>query len=167
MTDERIGIAQRLRQARLALGWTLQDVEARSSGEFKASALGAYERGERDPSAIRLTRLGTIYGIRLETLVSGTPEIDLTAIEAREASARREPQDDAAVLAALARFSAHVRSVRKTPPSEPVRVRESDCKLLGVLFGADRDSVHRWLARLGMSGVRSVELTNSSTTAES
>jgi transcriptional regulator with XRE-family HTH domain len=152
MADERLGVAHRLRQARLSLGLTLHDVAARSSGEFTASALGTYERGERSPSVLRVMRLAEIYGIGLDSLIGDAPDVDLIALEARGASATRELHDDVAVLAALARFSSYVRSIRRTPPTEPLRVRDTDCQLLGVLFGADRVSVNRWLAQFGLDG---------------
>ena len=44
-TGARVG--ERLRAIRRQKGLSLHDVEARSTLEFKASVLGAYERGER------------------------------------------------------------------------------------------------------------------------
>jgi transcriptional regulator with XRE-family HTH domain len=40
-------VGERLRNIRLQKGLSLHDVEQHSSKEFKASVLGAYERGER------------------------------------------------------------------------------------------------------------------------
>ena len=54
-TGARVG--ERLRAIRRQKGLSLHDVEARSSLEFKASVLGAYERGERAISVPRLLRL--------------------------------------------------------------------------------------------------------------
>jgi transcriptional regulator with XRE-family HTH domain len=50
-----------LRRARIARGFTLFDVRTRSRGQFKPSALGAYERGERSISLERFYRLAGIY----------------------------------------------------------------------------------------------------------
>lgn len=49
------------RERRLALA----DVESRSGREFKASVLGAYERGERQISVARLAKLVAIYELTL------------------------------------------------------------------------------------------------------
>ncbi|MFN5602165.1 MAG: transcriptional regulator, partial [Acidimicrobiaceae bacterium] len=40
-------VGERLRRIRQQKQWSLSDVEAQSDSEFKASVLGAYERGER------------------------------------------------------------------------------------------------------------------------
>ncbi len=40
-------VGERLRSIRLQKNMSLGDVETRSNNEFKASVLGAYERGER------------------------------------------------------------------------------------------------------------------------
>ena len=46
-------VGDRLRNIRLQKGLSLHDVEQRSGKEFKASVLGAYERGERSISVPR------------------------------------------------------------------------------------------------------------------
>src|SRR5690606_22454217 len=50
-------LGARLREARRARGLTLQDVEERSGGRWKAVVIGSYERGDRAVSAARLTEL--------------------------------------------------------------------------------------------------------------
>ena len=47
-------VGERLRVIRKQKRLSLQEVEARSNQEFKASVLGAYERGERALSVPRL-----------------------------------------------------------------------------------------------------------------
>ncbi|MGH2784069.1 MAG: helix-turn-helix domain-containing protein, partial [Actinomycetota bacterium] len=47
-------VGERLRAIRLQKGLSLHDVEQASTKEFKASVLGAYERGERSISVPRL-----------------------------------------------------------------------------------------------------------------
>ena len=47
-------VGERLRSIRLQKNMSLGDVETRSNNEFKASVLGAYERGERAISVPRL-----------------------------------------------------------------------------------------------------------------
>jgi|GEM_PF-2411305 len=59
--DYSAAVGQRLRAVRRSRGLALQEVETQSLGEFKASVLGAYERGERAISVPRLHRLGQIY----------------------------------------------------------------------------------------------------------
>jgi transcriptional regulator with XRE-family HTH domain len=53
----------RLRSARRQRGWSLGELESYTGGEFKASVVGAYERGERALSVQRLVRLAETYAV--------------------------------------------------------------------------------------------------------
>ena len=86
MTDKfNISLGQRLRAARRQRGWSLGEVETQTDGQFKASVVGAYERGERAISVQRFVRLVDAYGGRPNELlpmsepVSGLV-IDLSAL---------------------------------------------------------------------------------------
>ncbi len=59
-------VGEILRNARKARGWTLQKVESETEQEFKASVVGAYERGERAISLVRFIRLMEWYGHLIE-----------------------------------------------------------------------------------------------------
>src|SRR5262244_3942647 len=83
-TGARVG--DRLRAIRRQKGLSLHDVEARSNQEFKASVLGAYERGERAISVSRLIRLAELYRVPADQLLPrGTHdvenEIDITGTD--------------------------------------------------------------------------------------
>jgi transcriptional regulator with XRE-family HTH domain len=65
----RVGI--RLRGIRRQKRLSLQDVETSSGQEFKASVLGAYERGERAISVPRLQRLARFYRVPVDQLLPG------------------------------------------------------------------------------------------------
>jgi transcriptional regulator with XRE-family HTH domain len=58
-----------LRRARQHLRLSLQAVETMSAQEFKASVLGAYERGERAISVPRLQRLAILYDVPVDLLL--------------------------------------------------------------------------------------------------
>src|SRR5690349_15863658 len=64
-------VGTRLRAIRRQKRLSLQDVEAASSQEFKASVLGAYERGERAISVPRLQRLARFYRVPVDQLLPG------------------------------------------------------------------------------------------------
>src|SRR5579884_2155916 len=82
-------VGDRLRLMRRQKGLSLQAVEAKSNKEFKASVLGAYERGERSISVPRLQRLAAIYNVPVDQLLPKQPSqpawgsglIDLTIDE--------------------------------------------------------------------------------------
>jgi transcriptional regulator with XRE-family HTH domain len=62
-------VGERLRAIRRQKGLSLQDVEGSSDHEFKASVLGAYERGERAISVPRLQRLARFYSVPVDQLL--------------------------------------------------------------------------------------------------
>ena len=66
-----VTVGARLRAIRAQQRFSLQEVEARSGEEFKASVLGAYERGERAISVARLQRLAAFYGVPVDRLLPG------------------------------------------------------------------------------------------------
>lgn len=67
--DYSIHLGERIRVIRRQKRLSLQDVEARSESEFKASVLGAYERGERAVSMPRLHRLAEFYDVPVDQLL--------------------------------------------------------------------------------------------------
>jgi transcriptional regulator with XRE-family HTH domain len=62
-------VGERLRAIRRQKGLSLQEVEMSSHEEFKASVLGAYERGERAISVPRLQRLARFYHVPVDQLL--------------------------------------------------------------------------------------------------
>jgi transcriptional regulator with XRE-family HTH domain len=90
MTEERLSddepqstaygrrVGERLRSIRRQKRLSLQDVEANSLQEFKASVLGAYGRGERAISVPRLQRLARFYNVPVDQLLPADegPEFD-------------------------------------------------------------------------------------------
>jgi len=67
-------VGDRLRSIRRQKGLSLQEVEAASVQEFKASVLGAYERGERVISVPRLQRLARLYVVPVDQLLPPTAD---------------------------------------------------------------------------------------------
>ena len=62
-------VGDRLRVIRKQKRLSLQEVESSSEEEFKASVLGAYERGERAISVPRLERLAKFYSVPVDQLL--------------------------------------------------------------------------------------------------
>jgi transcriptional regulator with XRE-family HTH domain len=59
-----------IRDARRRAGMSLRDLERSSNGRFKPSAVGGYERGERDISTERLVELAYAIGTPPDALLS-------------------------------------------------------------------------------------------------
>src|SRR5206468_12803888 len=80
-------VGERLRNIRLQKGLSLHDVEQASSKEFKASVLGAYERGERSISVPRLQRLAIFYSVPVDQLLPRLAEGEIILDQAVTANA--------------------------------------------------------------------------------
>ena len=63
-------VGDELRRARQEAGLALRDLNPRSAREFKASAVGGYERGERSISLDRFCRLAELYGVPPDHLLA-------------------------------------------------------------------------------------------------
>jgi transcriptional regulator with XRE-family HTH domain len=145
-SHDRLSIGERLRWCRRSRHWSLLDVQARTAGEFKASALGAYERGERALTIDRLTRLTEVYSVTVPELFGAEPAIDLPTLHAEEEWTDRLGDDF--VLGALVRFATYVRvlrgeATRRGCPSAPPTPNS-------LLLGREQDEIEQRLARLGL-----------------
>ena len=74
-------IGSNLRSIRKEKKLSLQRIEKISNNEFKASVVGAYERGERSISVACLIRLCYFYEVSPSDVLEKNEEIDLTKIE--------------------------------------------------------------------------------------
>src|SRR6478736_1626288 len=82
-----VHVGERLRAIRRQKGLSLHDVESRSGLEFKASVLGAYERGERAISVPRLLRLSEIYEVPPDQLLPRDADIEINLTEVSDLEA--------------------------------------------------------------------------------
>lgn len=118
-----ISLGQRLRAARRQRGWSLGEVESNTTGQFKASVVGAYERGERAISVQRFVGLAHIYDVPPAELLPITPAdgivIDLDALSG-------EGSDDL-----VERYLAAIQLLRSEPGGR--EVRQSDRAIISSL----------------------------------
>ena len=136
-------IGAALRAARRERRLSLAQVAVRSGNEFKASALGAYERGDRAISVSRLQRLARVYGIGVDALLpADAPDIDLVRLERQQLSGLvldvamfRASDDEGAV--AVMRFANVIRSARTLPTTSVIVVRRTDAALLATFLSCD------------------------------
>jgi transcriptional regulator with XRE-family HTH domain len=80
-----------LRAVREGRGMSLAAVARASNREFKAAALGNYERGERAISVPRLARLARIYGVPVDALL---PDIETPTFTAEGAFGRAPASEE-------------------------------------------------------------------------
>ena len=150
-------VGERLRNIRLQKGLSLHDVEERSSKEFKASVLGAYERGERSISVPRLQRLAIFYGVPVDHLLprlgpaaateaaaAGSADeavcIDLEALEARS-----EPEAQT-----LNRYLSLIQTQRGDFNGKVLTIRRDDMRVLAAILDQSPGGLIERLDDLGL-----------------
>ena len=168
-------VGERLRLIRKQKGLSLQEVEASSVQEFKASVLGAYERGERAISVPRLQRLAKFYTVPVDQLLPqdadefGTRDelIDLTAEstdgELTPSRAPRRYDDDkvsidltrlqaigASEREMLTRYLGMIQVQRQDFNGKVLTIRSEDLRAIACLFETTTDSMRRRLDELGL-----------------
>jgi transcriptional regulator with XRE-family HTH domain len=69
LNPEYLDLTTTLKIVRLVAGYTLEDVERISNGEFTKQAVGSYERNHRNITVKRLLKLCDVYGVSVETVI--------------------------------------------------------------------------------------------------
>ncbi len=133
-------VGRRLRSVRKQQRFSLQAVEALSNQEFKASVLGAYERGERSISVPRLRRLAAFYRVDVEQLLPRPPAED-PALGASERAAHI--LDEERVTIDLARLERDVRAPRGGAEKYAI-----DLARLRACEGPERELLERFLTMI-------------------
>ncbi len=146
-TAERLG--SHLRRLRKQKGLSLLDVQALSEGSFKASVLGAYERGERAISALRLASLATLYRLPLQAMLpsDGAPPPDASGLAI---DTGRLEQAASAEAKTIARFVKALQAQRHENAGTVFRMRSSDVIALASALDRSPQDVARLIAELGI-----------------
>jgi transcriptional regulator with XRE-family HTH domain len=149
-------VGERLRVIRRQKRLSLQDVEAASHDEFKASVLGAYERGERAISVPRLERLATFYSVPVDQLLPR--DEPLGSESAADAIANRKMAVDLVKLGQLsgqpfemlARFLRMIQVQRQDFNGKVLTVRGDDTRAIAAMLDVPVDQVAQRLDALDL-----------------
>ena len=153
-------VGERIRVIRRQQRLSLHDVEDRSESEFKASVLGAYERGERAISVPRLQRLARFYGVPVDQLLPSEGEgesggatqknlgrapgqkvvIDLTKLDEVEG-----PESEM-----IERYLTIIQVKRQDFNGRVLTIRGDDLQALAAILGTDVDAAAPRLEELGL-----------------
>jgi transcriptional regulator with XRE-family HTH domain len=148
-------VGERLRVIRKQKRMSLQEVESQSDQEFKASVLGAYERGERALSVPRLDRLAQFYAVPVEQLLPR--EIAEGQAQVRPGSMVKLPIDltklgqlSGAPFEMLARFLRLIQVQRQDFNGRVITVRGDDVRSIAAMLDVPVDQVADRLAALDL-----------------
>jgi transcriptional regulator with XRE-family HTH domain len=163
-------VGERLRAIRKQKDLSLQDVEATSMEEFKASVLGAYERGERAISVPRLQRLARFYTVPVDHLLPGDVPpgqgavIDLES-EGIDGAERRPFFDteeriridltrlegvDSPERELLTRYLTQIQRQRQDYNGRVLTIRREDLRAIACMFEMTPEVLRRRLDDLGV-----------------
>ena len=149
-------VGERLRVIRRQKRLSLQEVEANSNEEFKASVLGAYERGERAISVPRLERLAKFYSVPVDQLL---PREEVHPVpEGESAAASKKLAVDLLKLSQLSgqpfemlvRFLKMIQVQRQDFNGKVITVRAHDTRAIAVMLDVPVDQVGQRLGDLGL-----------------
>jgi transcriptional regulator with XRE-family HTH domain len=150
-------VGDRLRSIRRQKGLSLHDVEARSGMEFKASVLGAYERGERAISVPRLLRLAEIYQVPGDQLLprDNDMEVDLSQRddgfeESFTIDLERLRGIEDAEASVLSRYASTIQLQRQDFNGRLLTIRRDDLRVLAAVLGRRPEDLGRRLDELGL-----------------
>lgn len=153
-----LAVGERLRQIRRQKRLSLQDVEEMSDQEFKASVLGAYERGERSISVPRLARLAGIYRVPVDQLLPAG-----STSQGDGSGGQRSDQDtklrlDLTQLASMggpeaqmiSRYVSKIQLQRQDFNGRVLSIRRDDLRLLACILGLSDDLAWGRLEEMGL-----------------
>ena len=149
-------VGERLRVIRKQKRMSLQEVEAQSTQEFKASVLGAYERGERALSVPRLDRLAQFYNVPIEQLlpreVTGfeAAAIDSPINKKLAIDVSKLVQLSGSPFEMLARYLRLIQVQRQDFNGRVITVRGDDTRAIAAMLDVPVDQVGDRLAALDL-----------------
>ena len=149
-------VGERLRAIRQQKNLSLSDIEQSTQQEFKASVMGAYERGERMISVLRLERLARFYGVTVDQLLPRDPQREDAAQPG--AAVPKKLRIDVAKLSTrdgtqfkmLERLLRMIQVQRQDFNGKVITVRANDTRAIAVMLDVSVDEVGAKLAELDL-----------------
>lgn len=148
-------VGERLRNIRLQKGLSLHDVQSASSMEFKASVLGAYERGERSISVPRLERLARLYQVPVDHLLPRTDGSDESvplevSLAKLKIDLRQLEQSDDPDGVVLQRYLNLVQIRRNDFNGKVLTIRSEDLRVLASVLDMSLENLAEKIDDLGV-----------------
>jgi transcriptional regulator with XRE-family HTH domain len=149
-------VGERLRQIRQQKKLSLSELESSTNHEFKASVMGAYERGERMISVPRLERLAHFYGVTVDQLLprdkqrEGDTQTNSAAPTKLRIDVAKLTLRDAKEFKMLERLLRMIQVQRQDFNGKVITVRAHDTRAIAVILDVAVDDVGAKLAELDL-----------------
>jgi len=135
MSDYAKALGTRLRAIRNQQGLSLQGVEEKSGGRWKAVVIGSYERGDRAVTVQKLAELANFYSIPIAELLPDARPVrggdPATKVVLNLERLGELPADQAGPLA---RYAATIQSQRGDYNGRVLSIRSEDLKSLAIIY---------------------------------
>ncbi len=144
MTLNQSSTSQKLREIRKSKGWSLQDVESKSKGKWKAVVIGSYERSDRAISLKKAIELMAFYQVPISALFeennvgqSNTLNQRPIVIDQRSLAISTDSNLDG-----VKRLIALLAARRRDWNGEVLSLRSTDLQFLSLLLNtSDQDAI--------------------------
>ncbi len=144
MTLNQSSTSQKLREIRKSKGWSLQDVESKSKGKWKAVVIGSYERSDRAISLKKAIELMAFYQVPISALFeennvgqSNTVNQRTIVIDQRSLAISTDSNLDG-----VKRLIALLAARRRDWNGEVLSLRSTDLQFLSLLLNtSDQDAI--------------------------
>jgi transcriptional regulator with XRE-family HTH domain len=137
----------RLRAIRTQQGMSLQAVERKSDGKWKAVVVGSYERGDRSVSVSRLAELSDFYGVPINELLPGGRSAPARGEEfprlVLDLAALQQLDEDRA--GPLRRFVSTIQVERGDFGNRIMSLRAEDLRALAIMYDRPVDEFYEML----------------------
>ena len=150
-TEYAKALGGRLRAIRQQQGLSLQRVEEKSGGKWKAVVVGSYERGDRAVTVAKLAQLADFYGVPVSVLLPGgaasaTQEPPARIVIDLEKLANVPPDKSGP----LTRYLNAIQAQRGDYNGRVLTIRADDLRTLGLIYDTSPSALAEELIAWGV-----------------
>ena len=150
MSEYGNSLGARLRSIRQQQGLSLQGVEEKSNGRWKAVVVGSYERGDRAVTVSRLAELADFYRVPVSELLPDGSGVRLEATNKIVLDLEKLYDTTGEDLAYVARYARAIQQQRGDYNGRVLSIRADDLRALAIVYDVSPSGL---IERLNEQGV--------------
>ncbi len=143
-------LGARLRAIRQQQGLSLQGVEEKSGGRWKAVVVGSYERGDRAVTVARLAELADFYRVPVAELLPEGGGIRHEQASKIVLDLERLYEHTADELAPIARYARAIQQQRGDYNGRVLSIRADDLRALAIVYDTSPSGLVEQLTEFGV-----------------